>query len=283
MSSPIVTFSQVTPEDSVQARNQCGQDNINSDMKLSSDNGLHEQSQQCYLSEDRLTGFMVSGTGELVNLFMNEPKGQGSLAIQFAINQGGARHLHCFAGYFSRLFNRSGFKEVKRLTWDEYLKVAPANWDVANFDVETFGHPDIIFMELGKGKEALRIVDSPDKNLVVKNFRPFKRGTLLGKLEGQVLKELTQHSLAAWEDGRKLFIDDPIFGYTAHGCVPNVELKDGSIYALKDLWAGDLLYMDYSVSEETLFCQFKCCCGAPGCKGWITGYGEEQKGRIASL
>jgi hypothetical protein len=43
------------------------------------------------------------------------------------------------------------------------------------------------------------------------------------------------------------------------------------VTALRDIEANSYLYMDYAETEDYLFKQFPCCCGAENCRGWITG------------
>lgn len=70
------------------------------------EHGRHE----CYLSEDGLSGFAVSHTGELVGVF-SRVKGRGPLLMKHAIYRG-ATHLDCFEGYLSAFYAQHGFLEV---------------------------------------------------------------------------------------------------------------------------------------------------------------------------
>ena len=44
-----------------------------------------------------------------------------------------------------------------------------------------------------------------------------------------------------------------------------------TVTALQDIEANSYLYMDYAETEDYLFKQFPCSCGAENCRGWITG------------
>jgi hypothetical protein len=46
------------------------------------------------------------------------------------------------------------------------------------------------------------------------------------------------------------------------------------LWALKDIEVGEALSMDYASTEDVLFKQFPCLCGAGNCRGWITGRRE---------
>ena len=79
------------------------------------------------MSEDELTGFAVSKTGELINVF-STVKGWGDMIMEKAIEVGATR-LDCFNGFLPRLYARWGFVEVRR----------ELNW--------VLGGPDVIYME----------------------------------------------------------------------------------------------------------------------------------------
>jgi SET domain-containing protein len=46
------------------------------------------------------------------------------------------------------------------------------------------------------------------------------------------------------------------------------------LWAMKDILPGQALTMDYASTEDYLFKQFPCLCGAPNCRKWITGRRE---------
>ncbi len=48
-------------------------------------------------------------------------------------------------------------------------------------------------------------------------------------------------------------------------------MKKLTVTALQDIEAGSYIYMDYAETEDYLFKQFPCSCGAPNCRRWITG------------
>lgn len=102
-------------------------------------------------------------------------------------------------------------------------------------------------------------------------YRAFKRGDLIAHMNGEVINEIRQHTLQIDND-RHLF--DPYFsGYFLHSCAPNISLdmKNMTVTALQDIPANSYLYMDYAETEDHLFKQFPCSCGANSCRGWIGG------------
>lgn len=86
------------------------------------------EGRSCFLSEDLLSGFVISEDGELTNVFSLE-RGRGDALVTAAIDHG-ASHLDCFDGYLPTLYARHGFVETSR----------EANW--------TPGQPDVVFMAL---------------------------------------------------------------------------------------------------------------------------------------
>ncbi len=105
-------------------------------------------------------------------------------------------------------------------------------------------------------------------------YRSFSKGDVLAKMAGHVVHEIRQHTLQLTSDTH-LF--DPYFsGYFLHSCSPNISLNmvDLTVSALEDIPANSFLYMDYAETEDVLFKQFPCSCGAANCRGWITGRKE---------
>jgi len=107
--------------------------------------------------------------------------------------------------------------------------------------------------------------------LGVMTFRAFESGDLIAEFTGELLTEMTQHSLQI-EPG--LHLSDLYFvGYLLHSCAPNVHLdmQARRAYAIERIRPYEFLTMDYAQTEDRLFRQFPCNCGSPQCRGWITG------------
>ncbi|MCE3015537.1 MAG: SET domain-containing protein-lysine N-methyltransferase [Pirellula sp.] len=105
-------------------------------------------------------------------------------------------------------------------------------------------------------------------------YRAFKPGELIAALAGEVITQVTQHSLQI-ETGLHL-LDLYFCGYFLHSCDPNVhlDLNNRTVHAIRCIRPGDYLLMDYAQTEEVLFKQFRCQCDSSNCRGWITGYKE---------
>jgi hypothetical protein len=107
--------------------------------------------------------------------------------------------------------------------------------------------------------------------LGVVSYRSFSAGEVIAKMAGEVVEDIRQHTLQI-SPTEHLF--DPHFsGYFLHACEPNISLNMSTmlVTALKDISEGDYLYMDYAETEDYLFKQFPCSCGAASCRGWIGG------------
>lgn len=106
------------------------------------------------------------------------------------------------------------------------------------------------------------------------SYRAFKPGEIIAKMAGDVVPDIRQHTLQISAD-KHLF--DPYFsGYFLHSCSPNISLNmaNMTVTAVKPILANSYLYMDYAETEDILFKQFPCSCGAKNCRGWITGKNE---------
>ncbi len=84
-----------------------------------------------FLNSEGNVGYALSPEGDIQMLFsvqqLGAPPGSGKLALLHAIKNGG-RTLDCFEGHLPYIYyNRFGFKEYKRIPWDD--RYAPKNWN----------------------------------------------------------------------------------------------------------------------------------------------------------
>jgi hypothetical protein len=115
----------------------------------------------------------------------------------------------------------------------------------------------------------------------------FERGMRVAKFAGTLSNTVFQHSLQV---SPETHLHDPHFvGLLSHSCAPNcvLDMQRLEILALLDIEPGELLTIDYAVTEDTLFRQFPCNCGSSHCRRWITGRREavnqEGKAYLAEL
>jgi diaminopimelate decarboxylase len=104
--------------------------------------------------------------------------------------------------------------------------------------------------------------------------RNFKPGELVARISGDIVAEVKLHTLQI-NPTQHLF--DPYFsGYLLHSCCPNaiLDMQAFEIWALRTIQAGELLTIDYTMTEDVLARQFACLCQSPQCRLWITGRKE---------
>lgn len=108
----------------------------------------------------------------------------------------------------------------------------------------------------------------------VRTVHAIARGVRVAKFTGQLSRAITQHTLQMTPDTH---LHDPHFvGLLTHSCAPNcvLDMQQLEIVSLADIAAGELLTIDYAVTEDMLHRQFACGCGASHCRRWITGRRE---------
>ena len=68
--------------------------------------------------------------------------------------------------------------------------------------------------------------------------------------------------------------DDSPDNYLNHSCEPNIGFIDGSLsmFALRDIAAGEELLWDYSTSMNEAGWRVQCSCGAATCRGVIESF-----------
>jgi len=104
--------------------------------------------------------------------------------------------------------------------------------------------------------------------------RSFKKGEIVARMAGITVPYILQHTL---QISPFLHLYDPHFtGLLLHSCDPLVSLDMNKleIWALQDIQKGEALTMDYAQTEDKLFKQFPCSCGAINCRKWVTGRKE---------
>lgn len=120
--------------------------------------------------------------------------------------------------------------------------------------------------------EDFRVIDVDDhRGQGVQVLRRFAAGELLFRMNGVLLDYVTQYTLQV---GPSQHLDDPwVAGKVLHCCDPNAMLdpRTRCYIAVRDLEPGELLTMDYDLTEDYLFKAFECRCGAEGCRGYVAG------------
>ena len=123
--------------------------------------------------------------------------------------------------------------------------------------------------------EALEVLDtSSEHGLGVKTLVARQAGDVVHHFTGLITPELRLHSLQVTDTLH--IADTKYIGFLSHACDPNcrLDMSRFELQALRDIDAGGLLTIDYAATEDVLYRQFACQCGAPTCRRWITGRAE---------
>ena len=120
-------------------------------------------------------------------------------------------------------------------------------------------------------EEKLTVCSVGEIGLGVRTLVEFPEGAVMDRFNGEISTRITQHSLQVAEG--KHISQTRYIGYLPHGCDPNAKLDMTrfELIALRDIAAGELVTIDYAATEDRLYVQFACYCGARACRRWITG------------
>jgi hypothetical protein len=109
-----------------------------------------------------------------------------------------------------------------------------------------------------------------------------KAGDLLSVWSGVIIEAAQLDDLPDWQKKRSVQVEEGLYLVTTrpdepadfvnHCCDPNAAL-DGQIAlrALRDIGPGEEVCFDYATSDGSPYDEFECACGAPNCRGRITG------------
>ena len=125
---------------------------------------------------------------------------------------------------------------------------------------------------------CLTVCRDADVGLCVRALGAVAAGAVLESFDGDIGPHISQHSLQV-RPGLHISGTRHI-GYLSHGCDPNcrLDMTRFQLVALRAIAAGERLTIDYAATEDRLHVQFACACGAPSCRGWITGRDEPANG-----
>lgn len=104
--------------------------------------------------------------------------------------------------------------------------------------------------------------------------RDLEPGELVGDFQGKVSRAVGQHTLQMLP-GLHVELGHSV-GLLAHGCAPNcvLDMHALELLAIRPIRSGERLTIDYAQTEDRLFRQFPCDCGALECRRWISGRRE---------
>jgi hypothetical protein len=135
---------------------------------------------------------------------------------------------------------------------------------------------------------SLEVCDTDSEyGLGVRTLVGRRKGEVIHHFTGVLTPELLQHSLQV-RPGVHIS-ETQIIGFLSHSCEPDcrLDMDKSELVALRDIRQGDLLTIDYAETEDVLYRQFACHCGAATCRHWITGRHEtpnvEGRAHLATL
>ncbi len=127
-------FKRVSPNEFTKTRDRSKRQSF-----LSPTPASELQNHELYVTQSG-AGYALSPEKDLQGVFNNsETKGAGREAVIHAIGSG-TKTLDCFDDFLPKYYARFGFKETKRVSWDD--QYAPEGWDYAKN-----GRPDVVYME----------------------------------------------------------------------------------------------------------------------------------------
>lgn len=120
----------------------------------------------------------------------------------------------------------------------------------------------------GKGVFAREPIRSGEK-LIVWGGRP----VTLAELEQIPPEKRCRLAVQVEEDLFLLTEGAPDPGdYINHSCAPNAGLsRRETVVAMRDITPGEEICFDYAMSDGCAYDEFECACGAPECRGRVTG------------
>jgi len=116
---------------------------------------------------------------------------------------------------------------------------------------------------------------------------PVPRGTTVAGFGGHVVARSVLGTFPLDRQNRSIQIDDDLFMLSGpvpepgdmvnHSCEPNCGIL-GSVLvvALRDIAVGEQITFDYAMCDGTDYDEFDCHCGAPACRGVVTGHDWKQ-------
>lgn len=131
--------------------------------------------------------------------------------------------------------------------------------------------------------DGLRVLHTQGPHGVgVRTLRARRAGEVIHRFTGVFGPELRQHTLQV---APGLHISETrVIGYLSHSCEPNcrLDMARSELLALTDVPADAFLTIDYAATEDELYRQFACHCGAVSCRRWITGRAEapDEDGQV---
>ncbi len=109
---------------------------------------------------------------------------------------------------------------------------------------------------------------------------PLQAGELLVVWGGDIFTYAQLMALPAEKRRHSVQVDEGLYqigrlsnaDYVNHSCDPNAGIMGQiSIVAMRDIAPGEEICFDYAMCDGSVYDEFPCGCGAPHCRGHVTG------------
>lgn len=110
---------------------------------------------------------------------------------------------------------------------------------------------------------------------------PVKQGEILAAFGGRVVSGSELPPPTAPERTTCVQVEDDLYlvpehvgdgDYINHSCSPNAGFRGQMVLvAMRDISAQEEICYDYAMTDSSNYDEFKCGCGEPPCRGYITG------------
>ncbi len=111
---------------------------------------------------------------------------------------------------------------------------------------------------------------------------PVRAGELLTVWSGYIVNAAQLAGLSPLQQKRSIQVEEGLYlvsmrldepaDYVNHSCNPNAGLSGQiALMAMRDIQAGEEVCFDYAMSDGTPYDEFACACGAPDCRGRVSG------------
>jgi SET domain-containing protein len=112
--------------------------------------------------------------------------------------------------------------------------------------------------------------------------QPIEKGELLSVWGGKVTEAGEFSRLTEFTQRRSIQVEEDLYlvpvipqepaDFVNHCCDPNAGMSGQiALVAIRDIQAGEEICYDYAMSDGSPYDEFECNCGAPNCRGRVTG------------
>jgi len=127
----------------------------------------------------------------------------------------------------------------------------------------------------------LEVRDTGAKGRGILAVQPIRAGELVAAWGGTVVPAALMHLVSTELTKLSVQIEDDLYlvedrpgpgAYINHSCDPNAGIAGSHlVVAMRDIAPGEEVCFDYAMTDGSPYDEFECACGAPNCRGRVTG------------